>query len=83
MKSHVQGHTQDELNVWVIAFVGEEGCDSSSSTECFVVGKLVKWKEFSPIVLLVVAIDSEVLFQSLISLFCLAITFRMISIGEV
>ena len=33
--------------------------------------------------LLVVAIDSEVLFQSLISLFCLPITFRMISGSEV
>ena len=27
-------------NVWVIAFVGEEGSDSSCSTGCVVVGKL-------------------------------------------
>ena len=37
------------------------------------------WKEFRPIVLLVVAIDLEVLFQSLLSLFSLSITFRIIS----
>ena len=38
---------------------------------------------FGPIVLLVVAIDLEVLFQSLISSFSLSITFGMISGSEV
>jgi len=40
-------------------------------------------KEFGPIVLLVVAIDLEVLFQSLIHSFSLSITFGMISRSEV
>ena len=46
----------------MITLVGKEGCDSGSSTEHIVVGKLGEWKEFVPIVLLVVAIDSDVLF---------------------
>ena len=46
----------------MITLVGKAGCDSSSSTGCIVVGKLGEWKEFVPIVLLVVAIDSDVLF---------------------
>ena len=48
----------------MITLVGKEGCDSSSSTGCIVVGELSEsqWKEFVPIVLLIVAIDSDVLF---------------------
>ena len=46
----------------MITLVGKEGCDSSSSTGCVVVGKLGEWKEFIPIVLLVIAIYSDVLF---------------------
>ena len=46
----------------MITLVGTEGCDSGSSTGRVVVGELSKWKEFVQIVLLVVAIDSDVLF---------------------
>ena len=46
----------------MITLVGKEGCDSSSSTGCIVVGELSKWKEFVPIVLLITAIDSDVFF---------------------
>ena len=46
----------------MITLVGKEGCDSGSSTGRVVVGELGKRKEFIPIVLLVVAIDSDVLF---------------------
>ena len=46
----------------MITLVGKEGSDSGSSTGCIVVGKLGEWKEFVPIVLLVVAVDSDVLF---------------------
>ena len=46
----------------MITLVGKEGCDSSSSTGRIVVGKLGEWKEFVPIVLLIIAIDSDVLF---------------------
>ena len=48
--------------VQIITLVSKEGCDSGSSTGCIVVGELGEWKEFIPIVLLVVAIDSDVLF---------------------
>ena len=40
----------------MITLVGKEGCDSGSGTGCVVVGELSEWKEFVPIVLLVVAI---------------------------
>ena len=42
--------------------VGKEGCDSSSSTGRIVVGELDEWKELVPIVLLIIAIDSDILF---------------------
>src|SRR3979490_652488 len=48
--------------VQVIAFIGKERQDSSSSTRDIVIGKLCKGKEPGPIVLLIVAIDTEVLF---------------------
>ena len=44
--------------------------------------KTEKKKEFRPIVFLVVAIDLEVLFQSLIGSFGLSVTFRMVSRSE-
>ena len=46
----------------MVTLVGKEGCDSGSSTGHIVVGKLSEWKEFVPIVLLVIAVDSDVLF---------------------
>ena len=48
--------------VQIITLVGKEGCDSSGSTGCIVAGELGEWKEFIPIVLLVVAVDLDVLF---------------------
>ena len=45
----------------MVTLVGKEGCDSGSSTGCIIVGELGKWKELVPIVLLVVAVDSDVL----------------------
>ena len=46
----------------MITLVGKEGCDSGSSTGHIVVGELSKWKELVPIVLLIIAVDSDVLF---------------------
>ena len=46
----------------MITLVGKEECDPSSSTGRVVVDELSKRKEFIPIVLLVIAIDSDVLF---------------------
>ena len=46
----------------MVTLVGKEGCDSGSSTGRIVVGELGEWKEFIQVVLLIIAIDSEVLF---------------------
>ena len=46
----------------MITLVGKEGCDAGSGTWSIVISELSKWKEFGPIVLLVVAVDSKVLF---------------------
>ena len=70
-------------NVQMIALVGIERCNTGSSTWHIVVCKLSEWEQAKSIVLLVVSVDSDVLFQSLISSFSLSITFRMITGGEV
>jgi hypothetical protein len=67
----------------VVTFVGKERGNSSSSARSIVVSEFRKRKESEPIVLLVIAEYSEVLFQSLIDTFCLSITFGMIAGGEV
>ena len=69
--------------VRVVAFVGEEGRDAGRSARSVVVGKLCKGKEFSPIVLLIVAIDSEILFQRLVSPFGLSVSFGVVTGREV
>ena len=46
----------------MITLVGKEGCGSGSGTGHIVIGELCKWEEFVPIVLLIIAIDSDVLF---------------------
>ena len=48
--------------VWMVTLVGKEGGDSGSITGCIVVGELGEWKEFIPIVLLIIAIDLDILF---------------------
>ena len=55
---------------------------TSSSTWSIVVGELREWKEFRPVVLLIIAEDVEVLLECLVSAFGLTITFRMISRSE-
>ena len=69
-------------NVQVVALIGIEGCNTSGCTCCVIVCELSEWEQAEPIVLLVIAVDSDVLFQSLISSFGLSITFRMITQGE-
>jgi hypothetical protein len=66
----------------MIAFVGEERRNSSGSTWSIVVGKLCKRKEISPVVLLIIAINSEILLQRLIGSFHLSVSFRVIARGE-
>jgi len=67
----------------MVAFVGKERRDTSGSTQSIVISEFRKREEVSPVVLLVVAIDAEVLFQSLVSMLSLTITFRMVTRGKV
>ena len=67
----------------MVAFVGKEGGNSSSSGRSIVVSKLREQKEIGPVVLLVVAVGAEILFQSLVRAFGLTIAFGVISRGEV
>jgi len=55
----------------------------SSSTWCVVVCELRQWEQVRPVVLLVVAVDPEVLFQCLVRPLCLAIAFRVVTGGEI
>src|SRR6266481_6621586 len=69
--------------VRVVALVCEEWGNSHGAARCVVVCELSKREEARPIVLLVVAVDVEVLFQSLVSVLGLSVTFQVISQGEV
>src|SRR6266481_2420353 len=69
--------------VWVVALVCEEWGNSCGAARCVVVCELGEGDEARPVILLVVAVDMEVLFQSLVSVLGLSITFQVISRGEV
>src|SRR6266481_1069354 len=69
--------------VWVVALVCEERGNSCGAARCVVVCELSEGEEARPVILLVVAVDMEVLFQSLISVLSLSVTFRVVSRGEV
>jgi hypothetical protein len=69
-------------DVRMVAFVGKERGDSGGGARSIVVGELRERKEFGPVILLIIAKDSQVLFKSLVSTFGLAITFRVISGGK-
>jgi hypothetical protein len=71
-----------DRKVGMIAFVGEEWRNSGGSTQSIVVSELCKRKKISPVVLLIIAINSEILLQRLISSFCLSVSFRVIAGGE-
>src|SRR5262245_54556242 len=70
-------------NAWIVSFVCVERRNTRSSIRCVVVGEFGDGKEFFPVVLLIIAINPNVLFQCLISSFRLAVSFRMITGGEV
>ena len=70
-------------DVEVIAFVGKEWENASCSTQSIIECELHKQKKVGLVVLLVVAENAEVLLECLVSLFCLIITFRIISRSEV
>ena len=69
--------------VWVVSLVSKERGHTSSLARCVVVGELSQRKQLRPVVLLVVAVGVEVLFEDLIDLLDLTIPFRMISQSEV
>ena len=69
--------------VWVIAPVGIERGNGGSHARSIVVSDLREWEQSEPVVLLIVAVDTDVLFQGLISVLGLTITFGMVSRGEV
>jgi hypothetical protein len=48
--------------VQMVSFIGEEGRNSSSSTQSVIVSKFCHRKEFGPVVLLIITVDLEVLF---------------------
>ena len=66
----------------MIAFVTEKGCNTGGRGGSIVVSEFGKGKDFGPVVLLVVAEDSEVLLQNLVKAFGLTIAFRVITRGE-
>src|SRR5271168_4550733 len=69
-------------DVRMITFVGEERRNSGGGTRSIVVSELGKRKKCEPIVLLIVAVYAEILFQCLVSPFSLTITFRVITGSE-
>ena len=69
-------------DVRVISLVSKEWGYSGGSTRGIVVCKLRKREKLSPVVLLVVAVNPDVLFQCLIGAFGLSIAFRMVTGGE-
>lgn len=72
-----------EGQIRVRALVWKEGRNTSSYTRCIIVGKSCQRELLSPVVLLVIIVDPEVLFKCLISSLSLAITFQMVPGGEV
>jgi len=66
----------------MITFVSKERCNTSSGTWSIIVSKFCQREEFRPIVLLIIAINSNILFQGLICLFSLFVSFRVITRGE-
>ena len=70
-------------DVRVISLVSEEWGYSGGSTRGIVVCELHEREKLSPVVLLIIAVNPDVLFQSLICVFSLSVAFRMVTGGEV
>ena len=70
-------------DVRVISLISEEWGYSGGSTWGIIVCELREREKLSPVVLLVVAVNLDVLFQCLISAFGLSIAFRMVTGDEV
>src|ERR1700710_2228442 len=70
-------------HIRMVALVGEEWRYASSSTRRVVIGELGEGKEIRPVVLLIIAVDAQVLFQCLVGTFGLSIAFWVVPRGEV
>src|ERR1700730_13624643 len=66
-----------------VTLIHKEGRNSYGCAQSIVVGELCQRQEFGLVVLLIVAVTTEVLLQHLVSLFHLSITLWMISGSEV
>ena len=66
----------------MVAFISEERGNPGGGTQSIIVSEFCKRQQCIPIVLLVIAKYLEVLFQGLISPFCLTVAFGMVSRGE-
>ena len=67
----------------MVAFICEEGRDTGCCAGGVIEREICEGQKFCPVVLLVVTVDLEVLFQSLIRPLSLSIAFWMVSRGEV
>src|ERR1700719_1834677 len=83
------GMNQSHFAFWVhryiqmITLVCKEWGNPCSGAQSIVVGKFHQGQEFGPVVLLVIAVTTEVLFQHLVSSFHLSIALWMIPRGKV
>src|SRR6266571_8428593 len=69
-------------NVRVVALVSEERGHTSSCVQGVIVCELCERQELRPIVLLVIAVNLQVLFQHLVHSLCLSVALGMITRGE-
>ena len=69
-------------DVRVISLVSEEWGYSGGSTRGIIVCEFREREKLSPVVLLVVAVNPDVLFQCLIGTFGLSVAFRMVTGSE-
>jgi hypothetical protein len=74
---------QMDGDVQMVTFISEEWRDACSSVRSIVIDELCDQKEVSPIVLLIITVDMEILLQGLIHSFCLSITFGVVTGGEI
>src|SRR3984893_11639214 len=67
----------------MITLVRKEWGNPRSGARSIVVGEFCQGEEFGPVVLLIIAVTTEVLFQRLVSSFCLSVALRVIPRSEV
>ena len=73
----------EDDEVRVVALVGKEQRDTGGHARSIIVSELHEREELSPVVLLVVTVDVEVLLEGLVGMLCLPIPLRVVSRGEV